>query len=308
MTPRIQIIVNPAAGSGKAKRIAESLPEKFSTVVSEDFRITFTDGKDHATIITRDAIKKGFLIIVAVGGDGTINEVANGFMEEGRSINPLCELGIISCGTGRGFSNSMNLPEDLDRQLEIIRKPGFREIDLGLVKFRNLKGEPLSRYFVNECQTGIGSRVASLVGKKHKIFGGPLAFGISATIQAIMIKPSILFIEFDDEAAREFRLIGFVAGNGTECAGGMKLTPDALPDDGLLDVLLMHHMSVPARLMNLAKVYSGNHIHSPFFSVRKCKKVKVFPATSESLEADGEMLGYSPFEFHIIPHAIKIKK
>ncbi len=302
-----QIIINPSAGSGRAKKIAETLPQEAGEIISGEIDIKYTEEKNHATNIAREAIINGAEKIIAVGGDGTINEVVNGFFENGRQLNPLCELGIVSCGTGRGFANSLRLPAETDLQISILGKPGFRIIDIARVSYVDFHGERAERYFVNECQTGIGSRVASKVGSGHKVFGGKLAFGVTAAIQAVLIKPFKLKIEFDGKPGQEFRLIGLVAGNGTECAGGMKLTPDARLDDGQFDVLLIHSMSVIKRLINLTKVYSGTHILSPYFSVRRCKKIKITSSESVSLEADGEMLGSSPFEMEIVPAAIRVK-
>lgn len=303
----IQIVVNPSAGSGKAKKIAETLPKKAGEITSGEINIKFTEERNHATFIVREALKNGAEKIIAVGGDGTINEVINGFFENGRLINPLCELGIISCGTGRGFANSMKLPDDIDQQIKILGKPGFNTIDIGRIIYQDIHGERAERFFVNECQTGIGSKVASQVGSGHKIFGGKLAFGVTATIQAILIKPLELKIEFDAGPGEDYKLIGLVVGNGTECAGGMKLTPEAKMDDGQFDVLLIHNMSVIKRLINLTKVYSGTHILTPYFSVRRCKKIKITSSESVSLEADGEMLGTSPFEMEILPSAVRVK-
>ena len=303
----IQVIVNPSAGSGRAKKIAETLPRKAGEIFSGEINIKFTEERNHAAIIAREALKNGAEKIVAVGGDGTINEVINGFFENGKPVNPSCELGIISCGTGRGFANSMKLPDDIDQQIKILGKPGFRQIDIGLITYQDIHGARGERFFINECQTGIGSKVASVVGSKHKILGGKLAFGITATIQAIILKPLELNIVFDDGQGQEFKLIGLVVGNGTECAGGMKLTPDARMDDGQFDILLIHNMSVIKRLINLTKVYSGTHILTPYFSVRRCKRIKITSSESVSLEADGEMLGTSPFEMRILPAAIRVK-
>jgi diacylglycerol kinase (ATP) len=188
-----------------------------------------------------------------------------------------------------------------------LARPGSSIIDLGHITFEDSEGKTAHRIFINECQTGIGSKVASSVKSKYKIFGGKLAFGVTATIQALLLRPVALKLEFDDEPVREFKLIGLVAGNGTECAGGMKLTPGAKLNDHLFDVLLMHEMSIPARLVNLPKIYSGAHVLSPHFTIKQCKKLRISSNDKQSIEADGEMLGYSPFEIEILPAALKIK-
>lgn len=140
-TCAIQVIVNPAAGSGKAKKVAETFSQRMTETISGDFDIRFTEERNHATHIAREALKNGATRIIAIGGDGTINEVVNGFFDSGKPINPLCELGIISCGTGKGFANSLKLPQSIDQQIEILGKPGYRTIDIGRVTFNNIRGD-----------------------------------------------------------------------------------------------------------------------------------------------------------------------
>jgi YegS/Rv2252/BmrU family lipid kinase len=306
-TSSIYVVVNPTAGSGRAKNIAEFLIEEVRHLGVADAKLKFTKAKGDATTITSEAIIKGATMIIAVGGDGTVNEVVNGFFQNNNKLNQECELGIINCGTGGGLAGSLKMPRKIEKQIERIFTRNYVGLDLGKVTYTDTSGKSESRLFINECQTGIGSKVASVVGKKHKLLGGALAFGITATLQAIKIKPLQLNISYDDEQETELALIGLVIGNGTECAGGMKLTPDASLTDGYFDVLSIHTMNTAQRLFNLSRVYSGSHIHSPHFSVRRCKKINVRSQNIVSLEADGEMLGYSPFTVEIIPAAIRIK-
>jgi YegS/Rv2252/BmrU family lipid kinase len=306
-TSYVSIVINPSAGNGKAKRIAQSLLQKIKSASDFEISINFTRGKNDATLITREAIMDGASMIIAVGGDGTINEVVNGFFLEGEPLNPLCELGIINCGTGGGFARTLNIPNSTVQQIEQLLKPGSIALDLGHIKCKDYSGATVSRLFVNECQIGIGSEVAAIVGKKSKFFGGTIAFGCVATFLAMFMKPLNLSIEFDNEDFQEFRLIGLVIGNGTECAGGMKLTPDAKLNDGFFDVLSINDMKTGQRILNLSKVYSGTHILSPHCSVKRCKKLKVRSASDVSLESDGEIFGNSPFDIEILPAAIMVK-
>ena len=306
-TSYVSIVINPSAGNGKAKRIAQSLLQKIKSASDFEISINFTRGKNDATLITREAILDGASMIIAIGGDGTINEVVNGFFLEGEPLNPLCELGIINCGTGGGFARTLNIPNSTVQQIEQLLKPGSISLDLGHIICKDYSGAKVSRLFVNECQIGIGSKVASIVGKKSKIFGGTIAFGCAATFLAMFMKPLNLSIGFDNEDFQEFRLIGLVVGNGTECAGGMKLTPYAEPNDGLFDVLTINDMKIGQRIMNLSKVYSGTHIFSPHCSIKRCKKLQIRSDNEVFLEGDGEILGNSPFDIEIIPSAIRVK-
>lgn len=307
ITERIHIVVNPKAGSGKAKKVARHFLLKIKDNKAYELNLTFTRDKNDATIITRKAIFNGASMIVAIGGDGTINEVINGFFVDGTAINPLCELGIINCGTGRGYASTLNIPHSLVDQIDLLMNPRSHLLDLGRINCRGNSGENISRLFVNECQIGIGSKVASSVGKKAKIFGGTLAFGLAAAYLTMLTDPLNLSICYDSEDFKEFSLIGLVVGNGTECAGGMKLTPEAELNDGYFDVLSINDMNAIQRVLNLSKVYSGRHIFSSHFSIKRCKKLKIRSDFEILLESDGEIIGSSPADIEILPSAIRVK-
>jgi diacylglycerol kinase (ATP) len=306
-TDYITVVINPTAGNGKAGRMAHAMLQKIKSLSDFETDIVFTSEKNDAIIITRKAVREGASMVIAVGGDGTINEVANGFFIDRKPINPLCELGIISCGTGNGYARTLNNPISIEQQIELLLSPGHNEKDLGCITYRDINGMPVTRLFVNECQIGIGSDVASTVGKKSKIFGGKISFGLAATLLAMNMKPLNLEIGYDNGFLKEYKLLGLVIGNGTECAGGMKLTPDAKLNDGFFDILSINDMTKGQRMLNLSKVYSGTHVFSHHFSVKRCKKIEIRSDVRVSAEGDGEVLGFSPFEIEILPSAIKIK-
>ena len=303
----VSVVINPTAGNGKAKKLTQFLLQKIKSSSDFELNIAFTKEKNDAVYITRKAIMEGATMIIAVGGDGTINEVVNGFFQDEKPLNPICELGVINCGTGGGYARTLNSPHSIELQIEQLLQPGSRILDLGRISYTESAGTKAERLFVNECQVGIGCKVAQSVGRKSKIFGGTIAFGISATLFALFMKPVKLKVGFDEDDLKELTLIGLVVGNGTECAGGMKLTPDAKLNDGYFDVLLMNEMQVSDRMLNLSKVYSGKHILSPFFSVKKCKKLQIRSDFDLSLESDGEILGNSPFDIQVLPSAIRVK-
>src|ERR1035437_10059503 len=119
-TSYVSIVINPSAGNGKAKREAQSLLQKIKSFCDFEININFTKEKNDATFITRKAIADGASMIIAVGGDGTINE----FFLEGKSLNPLCELGVINCGTGGGYARTLKNPHSTGQQIEQILQPG----------------------------------------------------------------------------------------------------------------------------------------------------------------------------------------
>ena len=180
-------------------------------------------------------------------------------------------------------------------------------MDIGSITYRDGCDESRTRLFLNECQAGIGGAVVKGVSMNHKLLGGTLAFGTVAARQAVCYKAKEFRVWIDDQEQLCSRLIGVVIGNGAHCAGGMQLTPGAKPNDGILEVLLIHDMNPLNRLWNFSRIYSGTHIRSPYFTCRSCRKIRVDAAEPVLVEADGELLGTVPFTIAVIPARIKIR-
>jgi len=259
------------------------------------------------TNITRKSIMDGAKLIIVVGGDGTVQEAVNGFFKDRKLINPDCELGILNYGTGMGLLQTLNLPLSLEEQLDLIAYSPGSLIDVGCITYYDDKGRKYERLFINECQVGIGGAVVTGVSMKHKYFGGTLAFGSVAVKQALFYKALNLTVEFDGKQIISGNFIGLVAGNGAFCAGGMRLTPDARPNDGQFDVLLIHDMNIFSRIWNFTKIYSGRHIKSKCFTLRRSKWITVDSKEPALIEADGELLGTVPCEITLLPAVLKVK-
>lgn len=306
-TKNTTVIFNPTAGGGMANKLRSKILAGITKRFGNDYSLSETHFAGEATMLSRNAITNGNGLIIAVGGDGTIQEVVNGFFNDGVVINPHCELGIIDCGTGSGLAQSLNLPDSIENQIDMIYEEKACAIDVGRVGFRNRDDQKEQRIFVSECQLGIGSAVVEGVQSKHKRLGGTLAFGSIAFQKAIGYKAQTISLQFDNQEKTTEKLIGIVIGNGNYCGGGMRLTPNAQLNDGLLDVLTIHDMNVITRLINFPKIYWGKHVHSPHFNIRQCKKVIIDCEEPIQIAADGEMLSMTPCEIEILPAALKVR-
>jgi len=304
---KVHIIFNPTAGGGKANKLQSKIMVGIEKHFGKNYTLSETHYPCEATTLSRDAIIKGANLIIAVGGDGTIQEVVNGFCHNGVIINPLCELGIIDCGTGSGLAQSLGLPESIDDQISLIRNGEWSEIDVGQISFDNHCNEREERIFVSECQVGIGSAVVEGVQSTHKRLGGKLAFGSVALKKLFRYEGQNISLQFDGDKKTDSKSIGVVIGNGICCGGGMRLTPAAQLNDGLLDVLTIHNMSTINRLINFPKIYWGKHVDSPYFDVRRSRKILIDSNKPLPIAADGEMLGRTPCEIEVLPAALKIK-
>lgn len=303
----VHAIVNPIAGGGRTGRLIPRLQTEIEKRFGTDCVIHATRQPLEATNITRKSIMTGAKLIIVMGGDGTVQEAVNGFFNDRKLLDPACELGILNFGTGKGLLQTLNLPSSLEEQLDLIAYSSSNLLDVGCVVYKDEKGNKQECFFLNECQVGIGGDVVTEVSMKHKYFGGTLAFGSVAIKQALFYKALNLTVKFDDKQIISRNLIGVVAGNGAFCAGGMRLTPDARPDDGQFDVLLIHDMNIFNRIWNFTKIYSGKHIKSQYVTLRRSKSLLIDSEKPALIEADGELLGTVPCEISLLPAALKVK-
>jgi diacylglycerol kinase (ATP) len=304
---KVHIILNPAAGGGRAGKVMPGLIPEIEKRFGSEFILHITRAPLDATRLAREAADAGAQLIIAAGGDGTVQEVINGMFRGRIPINPSCFLGILDFGTGKGLAQTLKLPGSHLAQLDLIIRSSASSVDVGLISFNDTNGNPCERFFISECQTGIGSSVAERVHAGYKFLGGKMAFGLVSMAQAICYKANNITMQFDDQAPVTERLIGVVIGNCNCCAGGMKLTPTARPDDGYLDILCIHEMSMHERLLNFPKIYSGNHIYSKPFTIGQNRRIRLTSDETLMIEADGEMLGMLPCHVEILPSILKVK-
>lgn len=303
----VHAILNPTAGGGRAARLRPALARGVEKRFGRDVTTCTTTAPGEATRSARAAIARGASLILVAGGDGTIQEVVNGFFENGVPSNPSCELGVLSCGTGRGFADSVGLPDSLEQQLDRVLAGSVRLLDVGRVRYRGADGRRAERLFVNECQGGIGGAVVRAVGMAHKRLGGTLAFGLAAVSELVRCGCPWLRIELDDGTVISGSFLGLVVGNGARCGGGMRLTPDATPDDGWLDLLLVGSMTVPERLWAFPRIYRGLHTRISGVSTVRCRRVAIDGPADVPLEADGELLGGLPCDIDLLPAALRVR-
>jgi len=303
---KISIIVNPVSAGGKTGRKLHKIIQLIDKYFSYRYKLSLTTRSLHATHLTRKAVKEGFDTIIAIGGDGTIQEIVNGFYEHDNIINPHIRLGIINCGTGCGLSQSLNLPLKIEEQLQAIHQGYTSSIDIGKAVFNNGKNCQETRYFVNELQLGIGSSVVNKVQTKQKKLGGFLAFGLTAAVTIFSQKNQEMLLEIDSQLPFKRKYLGVVIANGAYTGGGMNLAPGAQLNDGYFDILLIYAQSIPQRLKNFPRIYFGKHIELPQFSYGRAKKIKIYSARNTLVEADGELLGRPPCSVEILPGAVRV--
>jgi diacylglycerol kinase (ATP) len=298
------VIINPNSCNGKTGKIIEQLKASVNKIGPTELRLT--EAKGHATEIVRESLKAGSNRIIAIGGDGTFNESVNGFYENGQLINSDAVFGVIPCGTGSDFIKTMEIPNNETLAVRKIINDNIKTIDLGKVTYK-VKTEDRSRLFLNIAEAGIGGAVVERVNKTSKLFGGFASF-LMGTLATVMDYRNIkTHVVFDDDFKIDKITNNVIVGNCRFFGGGMKILPDAMPDDGFFDVLVIGDISKLDFFKNVPKVYNGTHIHDPNFFFRRAKNVFVdSPDTPIKLDIDGEQEGTTPARFEIMPQAIKI--
>lgn len=305
---KTQVIVNPESNKGKTRKRWKDIQEVLKSFLKE-FKCEFTEKPFQAIEISRAAIKEGTELVVGVGGDGTMNEIANGFYENREIINPETTLGIVPSGTGCDFTRSLNIPLDLKNALKVITQAPSSLIDIGRATFKANSGEEQERYFLNVADFGIGGEVVKKVNE-NRMERKASSYLKCLLSTFIAYKSKRLRIKIDDdELPIDEYMIGAVS-NGRIFGKGMKIAPEAELDDGLFDVVLIRGMKLFEFLRNVWKIYAGSHLSHPKILLIRGRKTEVFPAEGQEdvlIELDGEQLGRLPATFEIVPSSIFVK-
>ena len=304
---RTHIVVNPSSSGGKTAKRHERIVQELRKHLKGEVTVFTTTKPLEATDSTRTAITDGAELIVVVGGDGTIHEVINGFVNGGKFINPSCELGIISSGTAQDSARGFALHKSTALQIEAVCGSRKRLVDIGRTAFVDDRGKMSEQLFFNECQQGIAAVVVQRFRAHHKWMGGFLGFGITAVAVAARHREQLITVEIDGKHVVTDLLLGVVVANGAYAGGGMHFAPKSKVDDGLLDFVLIHKQSIPSRLVNFPRIYVGTHVNLSWVSYFQGRSVKVTSDEYVPVEADGEFLGHAPCSIDVLPSALSLK-
>lgn len=304
---KTRVIVNPASNRGRTRRrwleIKESLKSFF-----KEFKYDFTEKPFQAAELAREALKNGTELLIGVGGDGTVNEIANGFFEDQRAINPEATLGIVPSGTGCDLMRSLNIPRNLKNAVKFISEAPDQAIDVGQVTFADPQGQVSRRYFLNIADFGLGGEVVRRVNKER--LKRKASSYVRCLIEAMLsFKGHEVQISVDGQKQTIGRyLIGAVA-NGQIFGKGMKVAPRACLDDSLFDIILVKSLSFLEFCLHGWKLINGSHLKYHKVTMWRGQKVMVNPLQPEPvlIELDGEQVGRLPASFEIIPRSLQVK-
>jgi YegS/Rv2252/BmrU family lipid kinase len=302
---QITFIVNPNSANGATGRQWPTIGLKAKHRLGL-FETLVTTGPGDATRLTRQAVLSGAEIVVCVGGDGTLNEVINGLMNQKGSIESKVLLGYIPRGTGCDLAKSIPVPLNLDRALDNIVSHRNRKIDLGKLTYRDHRGRESYRYFHNVLSFGLGGEVDARVNRTSKLFGGFLSFIWATLISILRFDKKQIQLCVDNFFDEEVTVWNVAVANGQYHGGGMRVAPGAEINDGLFQVTVIGDLSIPEVFWNLPRLYNGKIYEQKKITKLIGRRVVASSTQVVLLDMDGEQPGRLPVAIEMVPSALSI--
>lgn len=303
--PRTTVIVNPKSQGGRLGKRWADVADTIGRAFPFDEAITRAPGD--ATRLTREALRAGAERVVAIGGDGTVNEVVNGFFDEaGAPIAPEASFALLPFGTGGDFRRTLGLPTELAAAARVIAENRRRRIDVGRLTFTSPSGERVHRLFANIASFGVSGVVDRLVNEGSKRFGR-LAFMLATARATWSYRNQRVQLTFDGADRIEATINTVAVANGRYFGGGMMVAPEAELDDGMFDVVAMGDFGFGDLLKSGRRLYQGTHLAMDKVTSRRAKVVEaegVEPGAVIELDVDGECPGRLPARFELCAGAL----
>ncbi|HEY2372775.1 MAG TPA: diacylglycerol kinase family protein [Gaiellaceae bacterium] len=294
-------LVNPASDSGATGKRWPELARRAAQLglTGETY---FSQRPTHLIELAERAARDGAELLVAVGGDGTLNEVVNGLARSGTDA----QLATIPLGTGMDFVRTYGIPTGFDDAVRNAVEGTPRTIDLGRVTYREWSGGPAERYFANVGSVGMSAAVAQRANGMSKMLGGKATFFYALVRVFFEWDNTVISVQLDD-AKREARMHDVIVANGRWHGGAMLLAPEAKQDDGLFDVVLIGDVTKRDFVTTAPKIYKGTYLAHPKVELLRSQTVAVDAPERLPIELDGEQVGTTPVRFEVVPHAVRVR-
>jgi YegS/Rv2252/BmrU family lipid kinase len=301
------LVLNPQSGGGKTGRTATQIRDTVARGLG-DVEMVLTERAGHGAELAREAAEAGHPLVIAVGGDGTIHEVANGILASGREV----ELGIIGQGTGGDFRKTLGIEHRLDRYIEAIASGKRRTVDVG----RFTGGGKEAHHFVNILSVGMGGLVDRYVADGSRALGGAAAY-FGASLRALLnaeLGHVRATVTAADGTTTETLLRSYMIAicNGQYFGGGMKVAPMASVDDAVFDLVALGATSKLGFALTSRAIYSGDHMKQAGTVHLRGSKIRLtlenkHASANYLLDVDGEPMGELPLEVECVPNALTVR-
>ena len=300
------LVVNPQSANGQTGRRWPELSAQIGRSLGT-FNHAFTTGPMDAARLASQAIKDGHELVVAVGGDGTVNEVTNGFFEGGKALNASAALGVIPRGTGGDFRRTFQWEGDIASSVARLQGAKTQPFDVGLLEYTDPAGKSRTRCFANICSFGVSGLVDKTVNEGSKVLGGKLSFMLGSARAMLRYKDKKVRVSVDDATAQEWEITTLAVANGRYFGGGMCVAPHADTQDGLFDVTIWSGYTLLDFALKQKAMYDGTHLKFPGTRTLKCKSLSAQSDEEVLLDVDGEQPGRLPCRMTVLPGAIRLK-
>lgn len=306
------VIVNPKSASGATRENWSSIASDLRTHFGA-FQVAFTKGPGDGIELARRSAQDGRKLIIACGGDGTINEIANGILTSDTD----CELGIFPSGTGGDFRRTLNIPSERREAARALREGTTRSIDVGKITYHDHTGETVSRYFLNVSSFGLAASIIERVKGSTSLdwlpvdsVRGRASFALSTLQEVVGLGTTNVRVKIDDDDETPLTTVNFCVANARYFGGGMMIAPEAKIADGFLDVINIGDIKTAKILLRAYTLYRGTHLALQEVKDRRAKRVEARPFSSGEevhIEVDGELLGKLPAVYEVVPEALRIR-
>ncbi len=296
-------LVNPASANGSTRRRWPEIAHRAAEagLVGETL---FSERPGQIAELAVQAADDGATLVVAVGGDGTVNEAVSGLLRVEPARRP--ELAVIPRGTGTDFVRTFRIRTRVDEAIRTARSGRVREIDVGRADYTRWDGTRGEAWFANVASAGMSGAVAKRANGSSKALGGKASF-LWATLAVFAgWTNSEVRVDVDGER-REGTMLDVIVANCRFLGGGMKMTPEADPADGLFDVLTIGDITKTDLVVTLPKIYRGTHLPHPKAELLRGKRVTIDAPAPLPIELDGEQPGTTPVTFEVVPKAIRLR-
>jgi diacylglycerol kinase (ATP) len=307
---KIGAVVNPAAGRAGKNRLWPDLAAALKAR-GASLDVREPTGSGDAVRLGETLAESDVDLVLAVGGDGTIGDVAGGVL---RSSRPGVAFSLVPSGTGSDFARNFALPADASAYAERLLTAPPRPVDAGVMTCEGEDGRALTRHFINIASFGVSGPIAQAVngGRKGRVLPGTPVFFLHSVSQLLRYRPHCVGLRLDGRDLFQGPITAVAVSNGQWFGAGMQVAPAANLSDGFFDVVVIRGAPTISILRVMNRIYRGAHVDHPLVSIHRAKRVEAWPTRTDRrmaalIESDGEVPGRVPARFDILPGAINLK-